>query len=245
MIIGIGLYPAPLARLTRRGSRDEAGTASSGSSRSELHKTIPQKGQLLRRYGPESPAAGGDGLRRRTGSSGLARRARTVRSSRPGGCGVQPISGSEQVDATARKSAWARLPARVYEVDPLGCPECGLPYEVRFTSETGGSSARPNCGDLRSSRILTRSSTSFVTSSRTVVHRPSWTSPLWSEPRPAGCAAFTLVISHRFVTDHQTRRGSDSSLPRSGSESRDFHNNAAYLRGTVWKRRDHGSSWNT
>ncbi len=37
------------------------------------------------------------------------------------------MSDSEEVGSTARKSAWARLLARVYEVDPLVCPECGSP----------------------------------------------------------------------------------------------------------------------
>jgi hypothetical protein len=36
-----------------------------------------------------------------------------------------PLPDSEEVDSLARKSAWARLLARVYEVDPLVCPECG------------------------------------------------------------------------------------------------------------------------
>jgi hypothetical protein len=36
----------------------------------------------------------------------------------------------ERVDSTARKSAWARLLARVYEVDPFVCPECGSPIKV-------------------------------------------------------------------------------------------------------------------
>jgi hypothetical protein len=44
--------------------------------------------------------------------------------------GFSPLSDSEEVDSTARKSAWARLLARVYEVDPLVCPECGSPMRV-------------------------------------------------------------------------------------------------------------------
>ena len=58
------------------------------------------------------------------------------------------MSDSEEVGSTARKSAWARLLARVYEVDPLVCPECGSPYEVQFREgETAGSSAEQNCSD--------------------------------------------------------------------------------------------------
>jgi len=41
-----------------------------------------------------------------------------------------PLPDSEEVDSLARKSAWARLLARVYEVDPLVCPECGSPMRV-------------------------------------------------------------------------------------------------------------------
>ena len=65
------------------------------------------------------------------------------------------------------------------EVDPLVCSECGSPYEVQFRDrETAGSSAQPNCSDSPLSKTLTRSSTSFVTSSRSVVPLPVWTSPL-------------------------------------------------------------------
>ena len=44
--------------------------------------------------------------------------------------GFSPLSDSEEVDSTARKSAWARLLARVYEVDPFVCPECGSPMKA-------------------------------------------------------------------------------------------------------------------
>ena len=61
----------------------------------------------------------------------------------------EPIA-IEEVDSTARKRAWARLLSRVYEVDPLICPECGSEDEVQFRiRETAGSSALPNCSDLR------------------------------------------------------------------------------------------------
>jgi hypothetical protein len=36
-----------------------------------------------------------------------------------------PLSDAEEVSSTARKSAWARLLARVYEVDPFIWPRCG------------------------------------------------------------------------------------------------------------------------
>ncbi|MCK4516176.1 MAG: hypothetical protein KAU31_13020 [Spirochaetaceae bacterium] len=46
--------------------------------------------------------------------------------------GFTPLSEleAEEVGPRARKSAWARLLARVYEVDPLICPECGADDKV-------------------------------------------------------------------------------------------------------------------
>ena len=44
--------------------------------------------------------------------------------------GFSPMSDPEEVCSTARKSAWARLLARVYEVDPLICPACGSQMKV-------------------------------------------------------------------------------------------------------------------
>ena len=41
-----------------------------------------------------------------------------------------PLSDNEEVGPTARKNAWARLLARVYEVDPLICPKCGSDMKV-------------------------------------------------------------------------------------------------------------------
>jgi hypothetical protein len=46
--------------------------------------------------------------------------------------GFSQMSDSEEVGSTARKSAWARLLARVYEVDSLVCPECGAPMKCSF-----------------------------------------------------------------------------------------------------------------
>jgi hypothetical protein len=36
-----------------------------------------------------------------------------------------PADDAVEVGAAARKKAWARLLAKVYEVDPFLCPECG------------------------------------------------------------------------------------------------------------------------
>lgn len=45
--------------------------------------------------------------------------------------GYEPLSESEEeVDIDARKRAWARLLAKVYEVDPLVCPKCGAEMKV-------------------------------------------------------------------------------------------------------------------
>ena len=41
-----------------------------------------------------------------------------------------PRSEFEEVGPTARKSAWVRFLARVYEVDPLICPKCGSGRKV-------------------------------------------------------------------------------------------------------------------
>ena len=45
--------------------------------------------------------------------------------------GYKPLSESEEeVEINARKRAWARLLAKVYEVDPLVCPTCGAEMKV-------------------------------------------------------------------------------------------------------------------
>ena len=45
--------------------------------------------------------------------------------------GYEPLSEEdEEVCANARKRAWARLLAKVYEVDPFVCPKCGADMKV-------------------------------------------------------------------------------------------------------------------
>lgn len=45
--------------------------------------------------------------------------------------GYEPLSdGDEEATVDARKRAWARLLAKVYEVDPLVCPKCGAEMKV-------------------------------------------------------------------------------------------------------------------
>jgi hypothetical protein len=41
----------------------------------------------------------------------------------------EPLDDGEEVTVDARKRAWARLLAKVYEIDPLVCPKCG--WEMR------------------------------------------------------------------------------------------------------------------
>jgi hypothetical protein len=45
--------------------------------------------------------------------------------------GHEPLSDAdEEVDIDASKRAWARLLAKVYEVDPMVCPKCGAEMKV-------------------------------------------------------------------------------------------------------------------
>ena len=52
-----------------------------------------------------------------------------ISESDPDNLGYMPFSETQEVDSNARKSAWARLIAKVYEIDPLVCPECGAEDE--------------------------------------------------------------------------------------------------------------------
>ena len=44
--------------------------------------------------------------------------------------GFEPLSEAEEVDSSEYKHAWARLLAKVYEVDPFVCPRCGSEMKV-------------------------------------------------------------------------------------------------------------------
>ena len=46
------------------------------------------------------------------------------------GQGFEPLSEAVEVDSTGYKQAWARLLAKVYEVDPFVCPRCGSEMKV-------------------------------------------------------------------------------------------------------------------
>jgi hypothetical protein len=126
-------------------SPDEAVPASSGSLLCELHSTIPPKRlQLIRRYGLYASRTKGRWQempwvveRAPEGWKAVHKRG-GVADDR----GYEPLSdGDEEVDIDARKRAWARLLAKVYEVDPFVCPKCGAEDEVQFRlRETAGSS---------------------------------------------------------------------------------------------------------
>jgi len=101
----------------------------------ELTQHIPPKGtHLIRRYGLYSSRIKGrweelDHVAERAPHGWRAEHELRVASDEEA-LGFSPMSDSEEVGLTARKSAWARLLSRVYEVDPLVCPECGSPMKV-------------------------------------------------------------------------------------------------------------------
>jgi len=100
----------------------------------ELTQHIPPKGlQLIRRYGLYASRTKGrwqdmpwvaerapDGWKATHQLDGAA-----------DDLGYEPLSdGDEEVAVDARKRAWARLLAKVYEVDPMVCPKCGAEMKV-------------------------------------------------------------------------------------------------------------------
>ena len=44
--------------------------------------------------------------------------------------GLEPLDDGEEVTTNARKRAWARLLAKVYEIDPLVCPKCAWEMKI-------------------------------------------------------------------------------------------------------------------
>ena len=100
----------------------------------DLTQHIPPKGlQLIRRYGLYASRTKGrwrdmpwvaerapDGWKATHQLDGAA-----------DDLGYEPLSdGDEEITVDARKRAWARLLAKVYEVDPLVCPKCGAEMKV-------------------------------------------------------------------------------------------------------------------
>ena len=100
----------------------------------QLTQHIPPKGlQLIRRYGLYASRTRG----RWEEMPWVAERAPEgwKAAHRRGGAaedlGYEPLSdGDEEVTVDARKRAWARLLAKVYEVDPFVCPKCGAEVKV-------------------------------------------------------------------------------------------------------------------
>ena len=108
----------------------------------ELTQHIPPKGlQLIRRYGLYASRTNG----RWEEMPWIAERAPAgwkAAHQRDGvaeNVGYEPLSdGDEEVTLDARKRAWARLLATVYEVDPFVCPKCGAEMKVIAVIEDPG-----------------------------------------------------------------------------------------------------------
>jgi hypothetical protein len=100
----------------------------------ELTQHIPpRRVQLIRRYGlyssrtkgrwsqmPHVAARSPEGWRASHASE----------ASVPQDPGFEPLDDGEEVTVDARRRAWARLLAKVYEIDPLVCPKCGWEMKV-------------------------------------------------------------------------------------------------------------------
>ncbi len=44
--------------------------------------------------------------------------------------GFEPLDNGEEITVNARRRAWARLLAKVYEIDPMVCPKCGSQMKI-------------------------------------------------------------------------------------------------------------------
>ena len=133
----------------------------------------PWRVQLIRRYrlyssltkdaGPRCPMSLPERWRESHAPEALA----------PEDPGFEPLDDGEQVAVNARKRAWARLLAKVYEIDPMVCPKCRSEYEVQFRARvTAGSSAWPKRSYLPSFRTRLRYATSSPTWQRPAVRPP-------------------------------------------------------------------------
>jgi len=100
----------------------------------ELTQHIPPKGlQLIRRYGLYSSRIKGRweqlGHISRVAPAGWRQQhgqPTNVEDSQ----GFESLSEVEEVDSSEYKQAWARLLAKVYEIDPFVCPRCGSEMKV-------------------------------------------------------------------------------------------------------------------
>ena len=100
----------------------------------ELTQHIPPKGlQLIRRYGLYASRTKGrweemPWVFERAPDGWKATHRNSAGNDR---MGFDPLSdGDEEITVDARKRAWARLLAKVYEVDPFVCPKCGAEMKV-------------------------------------------------------------------------------------------------------------------
>jgi hypothetical protein len=100
----------------------------------ELTQHIPPKGlQLIRRYGLYASRTKGrwqdmPWVAERAPEGWRATHQRGVAAE---DLGYEPLSeGDEEVAVDVCKRAWARLLAKVYEVDPMVCPKCGADMKV-------------------------------------------------------------------------------------------------------------------
>jgi hypothetical protein len=100
----------------------------------ELTQHIPPKRlQLIRRYGLYASRTKGwwDRMPWVAERAPDSWKATHQNSAAADDLGYHPLSsGEEEVDIDARKRAWTRLLAKVYEVDPLVCPKCGADMKV-------------------------------------------------------------------------------------------------------------------
>jgi len=100
----------------------------------ELTQHIPpQRVQLIRRYGLYSSRTKGRWSRMPYVAARAPegwRESHAPEASAPDDPGFEPLEDGEEVTVHARKRAWARLLAKVYEIDPLVCPKCGSEMKV-------------------------------------------------------------------------------------------------------------------
>ena len=100
----------------------------------ELTQHIPpRRVQLIRRYRLYSSRTKGRLPRMPHVAARAPQRWRASHlpeASDPDGPGFEPLDDGEEVSVNARKRAWARLLAKVYEIDPLVCPNCGWKMKV-------------------------------------------------------------------------------------------------------------------
>jgi len=99
----------------------------------ELTQHIPpRRVQLIRRYGLYSARTKGRWSQMpyvAARAPARWRESHAPEASAPDDPGFESLNDGEEVTVDARKRAWARLLAKVYEIDPLVCPKCG--WEMR------------------------------------------------------------------------------------------------------------------